>query len=100
LRVQGGKKALLRAAARRLLPATLVDRPKRGFNPPIGLWLKGELSGLVGERLTDSALARLQIDPVPVRRLLEEFRRGRRDVGLKVWALLMAVCWVEAQAHR
>ena len=95
LRMAGGKKALLRAAAKRVLPAALVDRPKRGFNPPIGLWLRNELAGLLRDSMPDANLARLQIEPGPVRALLDEFARGRRDVGLKVWALLMAVLWAE-----
>jgi len=36
LRIAGGLKTLLRAVARRLLPTDIVDRPKRGFNPPLG----------------------------------------------------------------
>ena len=34
-------KVLLRAIAKRLMPAEHVDRPKMGFAIPIGEWLRG-----------------------------------------------------------
>ena len=93
IRFAKGKKTLLRAAARRLLPAAMVDRPKRGFNPPMGLWLKGELKPLVSERLTQERMEALGLDWPSVRRLLDEHAEGRRDHALKVWALLTLDAW-------
>ncbi len=93
LRFRDGMKSLLRAVARRLLPPAVAGRPKRGFNPPIGLWLKGELAGLVDDLLQPESLGRLSIDWQPVSRLLAEHRRGWRDHGLKLWALLVLVAW-------
>jgi asparagine synthase (glutamine-hydrolysing) len=93
LRFAAGKKTLLKAVARRLLPAEIVDRPKLGFNPPMGVWLKGELKDLVAERLTRDRMAAVGLDWGPVARLLEEHRRGRRDHALKVWALLVLDAW-------
>ena len=97
-RVAGGLKAVLRAVARRLLPAELVQGGKRGFNPPMGRWLKGELAGEVIRRLTPESLAGVGIDWVPVQRLLDEHRRGGRDHALKVWALLTLVAWKDSLA--
>ncbi|MGE5503018.1 MAG: asparagine synthetase B family protein, partial [Actinomycetota bacterium] len=93
LRFGQGKKTLLKAAARRLLPTEIVDRPKLGFNPPMGVWLKGELKGLVAERITRDRMAAVGLDWAPVARLLDEHRRGRRDHSLKVWALLVLEAW-------
>jgi len=97
LRFQDGMKTLLRAVAQRLLPADVVDRPKRGFNPPLGVWLKTDLAEMVRERLTKDALAAVGLAWEPARRLLDEHRRGRRDHALKVWALLVLVAWNEAR---
>ena len=95
VRFQTGMKTLLRAVARRLLPARLARRPKRGFNPPMGVWLRGELAPLVQARLTAPRMAALGLEWPPVAHLLEEMRRGRRDVSLKVWALLVLDTWRE-----
>ncbi|MBI5163203.1 MAG: asparagine synthase (glutamine-hydrolyzing) [Magnetospirillum sp.] len=93
VRFAAGKKTVLRAMARRLLPTAIVDAPKRGFNPPMGLWLKGELKGLVAERLTPARLLALGLEPKAGARLLAEHAAGRRDVALKVWALLVYEAW-------
>lgn len=93
IRFAEGKKTLLRAVARRLLPARIVDRPKRGFNPPMGLWLKNELKPLVAERLTRERMERIGLDWAAVSLLLDEHAKGRRDHALKVWALLTLDAW-------
>ncbi|MCP5367782.1 MAG: asparagine synthase (glutamine-hydrolyzing) [Hyphomicrobiales bacterium] len=93
LRWGGGLKTLLKGVARRLLPAQVVDRPKRGFNPPMGLWLKTDLRDMVGDLLTPAQMAAAGIAWAPVERLLAEQRRGLRDNALKVWALLVLAAW-------
>lgn len=92
-----GKKSVLKAVARRLLPASIVERPKLGFNPPMGVWLKGELSPLVAERLTRQRLTALGLDWRGAAPLLAEHARGRRDVSLKVWSLLVLEAWMRGQ---
>ncbi len=93
VRFHGGMKGLLKAIARRLLPTEIVDRPKRGFNPPMGVWLKTDLAAVVRERLTPESMADVGIDWVPVARLLDEYRRGGRDHSLKIWSLLVLDAW-------
>jgi asparagine synthase (glutamine-hydrolysing) len=95
LRFARGQKTLLKAVAARLLPREVVERPKRGFNPPMGVWLRRDLAPLVAERLTPERLARLSIAWRPVERLLAEQRRGLRDNSLKIWALLVLDLWCE-----
>ena len=86
-------KTLLKAVARRLLPADVVGRRKRGFNPPIGVWLRTDLADLVAERLTPATMAAAGLAWEPVERLLDQQRRGRRDHSLKIWALLVLDAW-------
>lgn len=88
-----GAKSLLRAIAARLLPASIVHAPKRGFNPPIGRWINQDLAQQVADRLTPSRLGPLGIQWRPVARLLDEHRQGYRDHGLKIWALLALEAW-------
>jgi len=97
VRFQGGMKTLLKAVARRLLPSDVVDRRKLGFNPPMGVWLKTDLAGLVAERLTPDTMAAAGLAWAPVARLLEEQRHGRRDHSLKIWSLLVLDAWRAAQ---
>ncbi|MBR9972754.1 asparagine synthase (glutamine-hydrolyzing) [Magnetospirillum sulfuroxidans] len=96
-RFAGGKKGILKAVARRLLPAHIVDRPKLGFNPPMGVWLKTDLKTLVEQRLNAARMAALGLEWAPVARLLAEHQGGRRDHSLKVWALLVLEAWERGQ---
>lgn len=96
LRFSQGKKTLLRAMARRLLPRAIIERPKRGFNPPMGVWLRGALAPMVAQHLTAARMADLGIEWAPVRALLDEQRGGRRDNALKIWALLVLSAWMSA----
>lgn len=98
VRFAAGKKTLLKAIARRLLPAEIIDRPKQGFNPPMGVWLKGDLKLLVAERLTRERMTAIGLDWRAVDGLLAEQRAGRRDVALKVWALLVYEAWARGAA--
>lgn len=97
LRMAEGKKTVLKQIARHLLPATIVDRPKLGFNPPMGRWLKGELKNLVAERLTRARMAELGLDWAPITALLATHAGGRRDCALQVWALLVYESWARGQ---
>jgi len=99
-RMEGGKKAILKAVARKLLPAAIVDRPKLGFNPPMGIWLKTDLATMVAERLTKTRMAELGLEWAPVAQLLAEHQGGRRDHSLKVWSLLVLEAWARVQTNQ
>ena len=49
-------KVLLKALARRLLPAHLLERPKMGFGVPMAAWLRGPLRDWAEELLCRRAL--------------------------------------------
>ncbi len=72
------------------VPQELVDRPKQGFTPPIGQWLKGPLKGWAEELLhTETGL----YDTEKNIRLWREFLKGRVDNHYKLWTILMAQSW-------
>jgi asparagine synthase (glutamine-hydrolysing) len=84
-----GAKASLRAAAARLIPRTVRDRPKRGFAVPISEWMRGPLRPLVDSHLADPrALCAAQVDPRAVADLTAAHRSGDDDLGAAVWALV------------
>lgn len=88
-------KALLKEAARRRLPAEVVDRPKQGFSFPFKEWLRGPLSAPVGECFAGTRLfSDGWVDARFARRLLAEHRAGV-DHAPRVWALYSLARWYD-----
>lgn len=94
--VEGGPKRVLREVLYRRVPRDLVDRPKRGFEPPIGRWLRGGLRDWADDLLSPARLKRSGlVDPDVVTARWHEHRRGRRNWGLALWTVLVLEQWLE-----
>ncbi len=94
-KLRGGRaKQVLRRALHDDLPREVLERPKLGLNPPLGIWLRGELAPLIERYLSPQAVRRAGwFAPQAVARLVDEFRAGRRDFSLHLWALLVLEQW-------
>ncbi|MDB5098505.1 MAG: asparagine synthase, glutamine-hydrolyzing [Cyanobacteria bacterium RYN_339] len=90
-------KYLLKQAARPLLPAEILDRPKKGFGIPVAKWLKAELQPAMRDMLSAERIrAGGLFDPVAVERLMADHLAGRHDHRKQLWTLLMFEWWREA----
>jgi asparagine synthase (glutamine-hydrolysing) len=100
MKVRGlSKKRLLRRAAEPLLPREILEGEKRGFVPPIGAWLAGELQPMTREALSPSNVRRQGFfQPEAVTGLLDEHAAGRADNSRKIWALLTFSLWFDRYA--
>ena len=94
------RKGLLRRIARAHLPASVVERPKMGFAVPIGHWFRTDFGGLRGLLLDHLHSAEpfgpIRLQPLAVRRLLEEHMSGRRDHGHRLFCLLTLSIWAHS----
>ena len=82
LKVRGlTTKAILKEAARGLVPDRVIDRRKRGLSVPIARWLNTGLAPLA-DRVLDTPL-------------LAEHRTGRRNHARRLWPQLMLALWSE-----
>jgi asparagine synthase (glutamine-hydrolysing) len=98
-------KHLLRAIARRRLPAELLALPKRGFTAPVARWIAGPYretfrDNVFGAGSTISSL----VDAQFLRGLFDEHCRGRRDNSYALWAIFAFERWIRlkrdaAQTH-
>jgi asparagine synthase (glutamine-hydrolysing) len=92
----GRGKWLLRQVLARHVPPAVTDRPKIGFDPPLGSWLRGPLRDWARDLLSADRLAPLGIDPAPVAAALDEHERGRFQHDYRLWTLLALQAWWEA----
>jgi asparagine synthase (glutamine-hydrolysing) len=91
---RGQGKWLLRRVLRRYVPEALFDRPKQGFNVPIGDWLRGPLRDWAQDLLDTSRIRRDGIlDPLRVQVCWQQHLTGRRDHSRELWAVLMVQAW-------
>lgn len=83
-------KAVLKDAARGLLPDAIIDRPKKGFAIPLSRWLRGPLHGQMRDvveqgRIWESGT----LKQATFRRWLSEHQAGVVDRSKPLWALLV-----------
>jgi asparagine synthase (glutamine-hydrolysing) len=95
LKLKNGRtKYLLRKLLDRRIPRTILDRGKRGFEAPIGEWLRGPLAPMADALLLDGRLrARGVFNDREVSRLWSEHRDGRADHRHRLWQLIMLELW-------
>jgi asparagine synthase (glutamine-hydrolysing) len=95
LKLKNGQgKYLLRRLLERRVPKGIVDRPKHGFEAPIGEWLRGPLAPMVDGLLTDGRLRDRGIfDEQGVAAVWRQHRTGARDHRHRLWSLVMLELW-------
>nr|BAL56291.1 asparagine synthase, glutamine-hydrolyzing [uncultured delta proteobacterium] len=95
MRVRGRTtKWLMRKALASMVPAEIIQRPKKGFGAPVGAWLRGPLRPLLQEtlstfRLRDAGWFR----PESVHAMIEAHVSGRADLRKPLYALLVLEHW-------
>ena len=95
---RGGSRWALRQVLYRSVPRGLVDRPKLGFDPPIGDWLRGPLREWASELLSEPALRAAGLDPHPVREAWDLHQRGATNAQDRLWTVLMLQSWLQQWA--
>lgn len=92
----GDSKRLLREVLYRYVPRDLVDRPKRGFRPPLGEWLRGPLRDWAEALIEPSRLDRegyLRADVVHA--LWRDHLSGRVNHLGPLWSILVLQSWLD-----
>ncbi|MPZ88301.1 MAG: N-acetylglutaminylglutamine amidotransferase [Nitriliruptorales bacterium] len=102
LKIAQGGKGVLKDAARRILPAEVIDRPKGYFPVPALTHLQGPYLDLVRDALTaPEAKERGLFIPEEVDRLVEIARHGGEELtplrGNTLWQLGLLELWLQAQ---
>ena len=89
---QGIGKIPLRKSLARHLKFQTSD--KRGFEPPMGKWLRTSLRPFMEDvLLTRDSLAGVAVDRRALRALYQQHLQGRREFGWGLWPLLSLALW-------
>lgn len=92
----GQGKWLLRQVLARYVPRHLFERPKQGFDVPIGAWLKGPLRSWASDLMSESRLRNQHLlDATRVQDCWLQHLGGGRDFSRPLWAVLMLQSWLE-----
>jgi len=96
LRIRKGVlKYLLRKVAHDLLPADILERPKRGFSVPLEHWFRGDLTGYARDLLTSPQATQRGIFRTAFIHDLLKVHRGTAAVNNSeaIWSLLSLEHW-------
>ena len=85
----GSKRSFRRFASRKDL-----NKPKHGFDVPVGEWFKKELRDVLEDTCGETAIRRRGLfDPKTVRRLMNDHFTGKRELNNQLWILLSLEWW-------
>lgn len=101
VKVRDGRgKWILRQVLARYVPRSIFEGPKRGFDVPVGAWLRGPLRDWAEDLLSPGMLARHDLlDVTGVRRCWSDHLAGRSDHSRVLWAVLMLQAWLDEHAR-
>lgn len=91
---RGVTKAILRDAARGIVPDEVIDRPKAGFCAPYRKWLRYDL-GEMWEDLTSESVVKRRgwFDHAALKRIRKVSQSGAEDLYMLQWAVLTLELW-------
>lgn len=95
LKMRHGKgKYILLETFKDILPKSLLNRPKMGFEIPISKWLKTDLKFLIDDYLSKERIQRQKIfNYEPIEQLIHDLFSGHKDTSWQIWNLIVFQVW-------
>ncbi|TRZ75012.1 MAG: asparagine synthase (glutamine-hydrolyzing) [Bacteroidetes bacterium] len=90
----GRSKYIFIETFKEILPQSLHNRPKWGFEMPVSKWLKSDLRYLIEENLSQERIIREGIFHYPtVKKLIDNLLSNRSDTSWQIWNLIVFQVW-------
>jgi asparagine synthase (glutamine-hydrolysing) len=94
---QGRSKYVFIETFKDILPKSLHNRPKWGFEMPVSRWLKTDLHDLIETHLSRERIEKQGIFHYPViESLVENLMHDRTDTSWQIWNLIAFQAWYES----
>ena len=88
------RKSILREAMRHLLPATILDRPKIGFQMPVADWFRGSMRDFLYDHLRgNDSITREYYRQEVLERILKQHMQKTHNHEKLLWSLLNLEIW-------
>jgi asparagine synthase (glutamine-hydrolysing) len=92
----GESKLVLRHLMRDKLPASVLHRPKIGFDIPVHEWFRGPLKSLLLDTLSENALTESRLFHAPaITQLIHQHLERRANWGYHLWGLMTLMIWMK-----
>ena len=89
-------KYILRRILYKYIPPELVERPKRGFSVPVGMWIRGPLRAWAEDMLSEQRLKQEgYLNVNMVRDMWKQHVIDGKDRTTSIWCVLMFEAWLE-----
>lgn len=97
LKMHGGAlKFILRELVKDKIPASVLNRPKQGFDIPTHHWFRTVLKGLLLDTVTEQAVRESGIFSWPaVNQMITRHMARRSNSGYPLWGLLTLFLWMK-----
>ena len=97
MKIASGGKHILKEAARRIIPAEVIDRPKGYFPVPALKYLRGQFYEMAKDAVTNSmAMRRNLFQPKMVKSLLQSPEEHITPLrGSKLWQIALLELWLQ-----
>lgn len=101
-KLAGGElKAVLKKLAEKYVPRACIYRPKKGFQAPVEIWLRGPLREQVDEALRPQRIRDRGVFEVNfIEWLKREFYAGGRDLAIQLYQAFMLETWMRLYVDR
>jgi asparagine synthase (glutamine-hydrolysing) len=91
---KGQSKYILKETFKDMLPPSLIDRPKAGFEVPISRWLKTDLKFLIEQNLAEDRIREQGIFEYEIiEKLIHDHMSNRTDTSWMLWNLIVFQHW-------
>lgn len=93
-RIKNGQtKYLMKKLLTGKVPDAIINKPKLGLTPPMGMWLKNDLQGFINTYLSKESIESRGMNYQFVSKLLKEHHSGQRDRSSNLWSLIVLEEW-------